>query len=235
MVRQRTALLKAPADNAQEIAAFDVEGTLTEGATWAGLRTYLEANGQGDLFKRFLRRKMPGIILFRLHLIRDERAFKERWVLDMLRLFAGYSDAQMAEVGRFVVERELWPKRRPSVVTEIEKQKENGRRVLLVTGVMEPVLAVLSEKLGVEAIGTPLQYENGDFTGEVAAPINTGIRKVEQLEPFARDGKIYAAYGDTAADIPMLQMARNPVAVFPDKKLSKIARSNDWRVLDLKT
>ncbi|HID53914.1 MAG TPA: hypothetical protein EYP41_17985 [Anaerolineae bacterium] len=228
---QRTTLLKAPADNTQEIAAFDVEGTLTEGATWAGLRTYLEANGQGDLFKRFLRRKMLGIMLFRLHLIRDERAFKEQWVLDELRLFAGYSEAQLAEVGQFVVERELWPKRRPSIVNEIEKQKQDGRRVLLVTGVMEPVLAVLADKLGVEAIGTPLQYKNGDFTGEVAAPINTGIRKVEQLEPFARDGKIYAAYGDTAADIPMLQMAQNPVAVFPDKQLSKTAQANNWRIL----
>ncbi len=231
MVIQRTALLKTPTDNTREVAAFDVEGTLTEGATWAGLRTWLEANGQGELFKRFLRRKMLGIMLFRLHLIRDERAFKEQWVLDELRLFAGYSAAQMAEVGQFVVERELWPQRRPSVVAEIEKQKQDGRRVLLVTGVMEPVLAVLADKLSVEAIGTPLQYENGDFTGEVAAPINTGIRKVEQLEPFARDGKIYAAYGDTAADIPMLQIAQNPVAVFPDKKLSKTAQANNWRIL----
>ncbi len=231
MVMQRTALLKAPADNSQEAATFDVEGTLTEGATWVGLRTYLETHGQGELFKRFLRRKMFSIVLFRLHLIRDERAFKEQWVLDELRLFAGYSEAQMAEVGQFVVEQELWPNRRPSVVTELEQQKQDGRRVLLVTGVMEPVLAVLADKLGVEAIGTPLQYENGDFTGEVAAPINTGIRKVKQLEPFARNGKIFAAYGDTAADIPMLQMAQNPVAVFPDKKLSKTAQANNWRIL----
>ncbi len=232
MTMQRTALLKSPADNAQEVAAFDVEGTLTEGATWAGLRTYLEAHDQGELFKRFLRRKMLGVMLFRLHLIRDERAFKEQWVLGQLRLFAGYSEVQMAEVGQFVVEQELWPNRRPSVTTEIEREKGNGRRVLLVTGVMEPVLAILAEKLGVEAIGTPLQYKDGIFTGEVAAPINTGIRKVAQLEPFTRNGKIYAAYGDTAADIPMLQLAQNPVAVFPDKKLRKTALSHNWRILE---
>lgn len=232
---QRTTLLQSPAGNAQEVAAFDVEGTLTTGATWAGLRAYLEANGRKEQFQRFLRRKIPGIILFRLHLIRDERAFKERWVQDMLRLFAGYSPAEWVEISQFVVAQALWPKRRPAVIAEIEKHKENGRRVLLVTGVVEPVLAVLSAKLGVEAIGTPLQWENGRFTGETAAPINTGIRKVEQLEPFARDGQIEAAYGDTAADIPMLQMARHPVAVFPDKKLRKTAQAHNWRILDRKT
>ncbi len=227
-----TNLLDDKADDTAVVVAADVEGTLSAGAAWKGMRDYLRANGEGDKYKKFLRRWMFRIIKFRLGLIANERAFKEQWIVEMLHLFTDYSPERMLEMGHFVVENEVWPNRRQAVVDELLAHKENGRRVILVTGVMEPVLTHVAQKMGIEAIGTPLLYADGRFTGEIAGTFNTGESKVEQLHPFLQDGKIYSAYGDTAADIPMLNICHEPVAVYPDKMLRKTAVANGWRILE---
>jgi phosphoserine phosphatase len=229
-------LLQQPANNRQEVVAADLEGTLSAGATWRGLRGYLEANEQNALFKQFMRPRLPQIILFRLGLLRNEQAFKEQWVLDMYQLFVGYTEAQFAEVAGFVVTQELWPQRRPSVVAECLAHQQNGRRLILVTGVNEPVLARFAARLnGAEAIGTPLEWTDGVFTGCTVGPMNTSQNKVEQLQPFTRNGRIHTAYGDTAADIPMLQLAKNGVAVCPDKVLQAADAQYGWRTLTCET
>lgn len=227
-----TDLLQTPANNDQEVVAADLEGTLSAGATWSGMRAWLEANGRQSEFQQFLRQRLFQVVRYRLGLIRDVRAFKEQWIDALFKLFAGYSEAEFTDIAEFVVEQELWPKRRQSVIADFMAHTAHGRRLLIVTGVNEPVLAKFAAKLGVEAIGTPLQFVDGRFSGDTAAPMNTGQNKVDQLQPFARDGRIHAAYGDTAPDILMLQMAQEPVAVFPDKKLKKTAVAQGWRVVE---
>ena len=228
----RTNLLNDKADNTALIVASDVEGTLTAGTGWVGMRAYLEANGQGDAFKQFLRQRMFKVLQYRLGLLRNAQAFKMQWLQDLLQLFAGYSEIQMMEMGQYVTEHEVWPKRRQAVVDELRIHKENGRRVILVTGVIEPILTNIAQKLEIEAIGTPLQYEDGLFTGELALPFNTGESKVEQLQLIASNGNLLSAYGDTAADIPMLTMCQEAVAVHPDKALRKTAVAHNWRILE---
>ncbi|MEZ4644628.1 MAG: HAD family hydrolase [Chloroflexota bacterium] len=146
-----------------DIVASDLEGTLSAGQTWRGMRTYLEAHGQADAFRRFFRRRLPALVLYRLHLV-DDRAFKERWILDVLRLFTGYTPSAFADVAQWVVESELWPQRRQGVVAELEQHRENGRRVLVISGLFQPMLDVFTGRLGVEGIGTPLLFANGRFT-----------------------------------------------------------------------
>jgi phosphoserine phosphatase len=40
------------------------------------------------------------------------------------------------------------------------------------------------------------------------------------------------ALGDTFADIPLLEQARQPIAVFPDRKLRQTAEIRDWQILE---
>ena len=226
-------LLHDKADNTAVVVACDVEGTLSAGEAWRGMRHYLEANGQGEKFKQFLRQRLFKVVLYRLGLLRDVRAFKDAWLQDLLQLFTGYSREQMLAMGAFVTEEVVWAQRRQAVVDELLVHKENGRRVILVTGVLEPILIHVAQKLEIEAIGTPLTYDGDIFTGELAAPFNTGQSKVDQLQPFLQNGKILAAYGDTAEDIPMLNICQDPVAVCPDKKLRNTAVANNWRILEI--
>jgi len=225
-------LLHSPPDNSRPTVVTDLEGTLTAGSAWRGMYDYLLAHGQGKGVKGFYYGRLPEYFARRLT-SRDLREFKNRWIHDLLRLFKGYSEAEFLEMAAWAVENELWPKRRPNILAELEQHRQNGRRVILVTGLFEPYVAALLNKLpGFEAIGTPVIFEDGRLTGELATPFNVGEKKVEKLSSFMSRGRIFSAYGDTAADRFMLAVSRQPVAVHPDKALRRLAQAEGWRILD---
>ena len=69
MMTTNTSLLNAPADNTAETVAADLEGTLSTGSVWEGMRDFLIEEGQEQQYKRFFMRKMPRYALFKLGLI----------------------------------------------------------------------------------------------------------------------------------------------------------------------
>jgi phosphoserine phosphatase len=213
--------------------ASDLEGTITAGETWRGMRDYLVENGYERPYRRFFLRNIPALVLFRLGWA-NVPAFKERWILGLLRLFKGFDEAEMATMAEFVAMKTLWPTRREAVVAELQAHQGNGRSVIIVTGLFEPILQILARELGgFGSIGTPLLFENGRFTGKVAAPLNVGQRKVDRLQSFLQQqGQLAAAYGDTVRDIPMLELAQEPVAVDPDALLRETAQNRGWRILE---
>jgi phosphoserine phosphatase len=214
-----------------EIVASDLEGTLSAGSAWQALRSYLIMHGHEAAFKQFNRKFMPEYLLVKLGL-RKEQVFKEKWLLGMLRLYAGFSEAEFAEVAEWVVDQEIWPNRRLNVVAELEDHQANGRSVIIVTGVFQPILDNFAARLGFAAIGTGMAFENGRFTGEASTPLNIGEQKLVTLHQRFGDVPLYAAYGDTGPDIPMLKISTHPVAVCPDKQLRAIAEAENWRILD---
>lgn len=225
-------LLNRLADETAVTAAFDLEGTLTRAETWRGMRDYLETQGQGKRFRRFFLSRVPQLLLFRYGLL-DKTRFKERWILGVLNLFNGVPRDEFDAMADWVVEELLWPERRQDVVAELHAHQSAGRRVIVVTGMFEPIVAAFLRRLGdVEGIGTPVVFENGRCTGKIQGEINVGPRKVAQLQPFARDGKIAYAYGDTGADVDMLAMSEHPVAVYPDAALRVVAEERGWRILE---
>ena len=213
-----------------EIVAFDLEGTLSAGVAWEGMRDYLVAHGEGDKFRRFFRQNLLRVLAFRAGIIKDERAFKERWILGVMRLFAGYTPEHFAEVSAWVANKTFWANRRIAVVEELLAHQENGRRVVIVSGMFEPILQQFAAKLQVESMGTLVEVVNGRLTGEIIGQLNVGPPKVAKLQKLP--GKLVAAYGDTLRDIPMLELAETAVVVHPDEILRETAVQRGWRVLE---
>ncbi|MDX1414874.1 MAG: haloacid dehalogenase-like hydrolase [Candidatus Promineifilaceae bacterium] len=232
MPQPTSSLLTEPAGNRSETVATDLEGTLSSGVAWEGMRDYLMANGRDQAFKRFFLRQMPRYALFKLGIVNRDQ-MKEAWILGLLKLFKGIEPQQMSEMGQFVVEETLWPTRRKALLAELEAHRDQGRRVIITTGQIEPILAEFLQKLdGYEGLGTAVTFEDGRFSGKVAGNLLQGSLKANALQPFARDGRIYAAYGDTTTDIPMLSMSARPVAVDPDPDLRLHAQQQGWRILE---
>jgi phosphoserine phosphatase len=135
-------------------------------------------------------------------------------------------------MAEWAVEHEIWPKRRAAVIEALCRHKQHGRRVLVVTGLFEPYVEVLLQRLpGFEAIGTPVAFENGKLSGRLLMPFCVGQRKAELLRPFMRYGKIHSAFGDSVDDSYMLAASYEPVAVFPDRRLRNMAEARAWRIM----
>lgn len=214
-----------------QIVATDLEGTLSSGITWKGMRDFFIANGQQVDYRRFFWRKLPQLLLYRLGL-GNERAFKVDWILGLLALARGYSREKLADLGDFVAAQQLWPMRRRLVVAEIEAHKANGRSVVIVSGLFQPMLDKVAEQLGAVGLGTPLLFDGDTFTGELAGPLNGGEQKVLRLHEAYDFEQLWAGYGDTAHDIAMLSLAADAVAVAPDPVLRETAVARGWRIIE---
>ena len=218
--------------NSEVVVASDVEGTLTTGETWRALGRYYQQFGKRGSYRRFFAARMPGFILAKLGIV-SEAAFKTRWIEDLAQFFAGMNAEELARVAAWVVEHELWAKRRLDVVAELERHVQAGHTLVLASGVYQPVLAALAERLGAAAVGTPLEMTGADgvATGQLVGEVNTGEAKLMRLETWLSGRSLNVAYGDTEADVPMLKRAEDAVAVHPNTELASVAHERGWRVL----
>ena len=148
-------------------------------------------------------------------------------------LLEGLSASELAAVGDWVVEHELWPQLHRNVMDELLGAAQMGERVILCSATFQPILEAFAARMGkgVTALGTPLEIVNGRFTGQIVGQIRSGEAKAEQLRAYLNGAKLDTAYGDTLPDKFMFELAANPVAVYPDPELLKLARAKGWRII----
>ncbi len=215
----------------ERVVATDLEGTLTAGSTWRGVGRYLSEHGHRGRYRRFFWLRLPQVFLARGGII-DLQAFRERWMHDLTALLRGMSREQIEAMADWVFEQELWPGRREDVLDELQAARADGARIVVASGTYTPIAARFAARLGAEAIGTDLAYDaDGRATGGFAGAMGTGDEKVARLAAVVAGATIDTAYGDTAADIPMLALATTAVAVYPDAALERAARERGWRIL----
>lgn len=213
--------------------AADLEGTLTTGETWRGMAAWMQAHGRAGQYQRFFYRNLPGAVAAKMGWI-DKRAFQDRFMEGAARLLAGLSSEELVAVSEWVVTNELWPKRRLQVLDELQKMHQQGRRLVLCSATFQPILEAFARRMGegVVALGTPLEFEGGVFTGRLRGPVRSGVHKAEHLRKLLPGEALFAAYGDSLADLPMLELAEEPVAVYPEPRLRELAVKRSWRVIE---
>ena len=123
----------------------------------------------------------------------------------------------------------------PSAIDYIIKHQKQGNIVVLVTGSLNFIIKPLADFLKVyNVISTHLKIEGEHYTGEIIGIPLAGEEKLTQISNFAKDlnidlSKSYA-YGDSIADLFMLNGVGNPVVINPEKNLQKIAIKKDWNI-----
>ena len=214
-----------------------MDGTLTTAETWRGVHEWILANATSAAARRFIAVRLPIVFLARSGLMNKER-FRARWLEDQTRLLRGTPNDQLTAMGEWVVEHHLWPARRVEAITAVQAAHAAARatdpsaELVLATGGYQPIAAAFAKKLGATiALGTPFEVLNGIATGKLAAPTQSGIEKARATQACAAGGRILAAFGDTAADIPLLKLAERAVAVAPDSALALEAARVGWERL----
>jgi phosphoserine phosphatase len=217
------------------VIVSDMDGTLTTAETWRGVHDWVKVNRPSGAAQRFVTVRLPLVILAKLGLINKER-FRARWLSDLAALLRGATVDELNAMGEWVVEHYLWPARRISGLTAVADAVANARtagaQLLLATGGYQQVGDAFARRIGaVAALGTPLEFVDGVATGQLAGATQSGEQKAAAVSRRVAGGEILAAFGDTAADIPLLTAARRAVAVAPDKQLREEAQRRGWEIV----
>ncbi len=211
-------------------AFFDVDGTLVK-STVVDYYLYLATQGVSPLQRWWTTVQLAGKVPY--YLLVDSLS-RDRFNRIFYRNYRGLSVEHCQQWSQLQFKEIIYPKLFPAALECIAQHREQERQIVLVTGSLDFIVAPLSEFLNAKALTACLKAVNDKYTGELIGVPLTGQEKAKAMQAFALEWGIDLtqsyAYGDSAADLPMLQMVGHPVAVNPNLTLSRIAQQKKWEV-----
>ena len=147
-----------------------------------------------------------------------------------------------AEAARAQFLREvIQPAVRPEAQALIQRHRDQGCQVMIVTATNEFVTRPIAQLFGIdELIAVELARDaQGWITGEIAAVPSMREGKVQRLQQWllARGWDWQDVettfYSDSTNDLPLLGRVNHPVATNPDDRLREQAQQRGWPVLEL--
>ena len=123
----------------------------------------------------------------------------------------------------------------PAALDHIREHQDRGDLVVLVTGSLDFIIQPLADYLQADAALTvQLAEADGKFTGELTTPPLSEAEKVRAIQTFVEQHNVDLAasyaYGDSRADLPMLECVGHPIAVNPSKGLRQVAIESGWEI-----
>jgi len=117
----------------------------------------------------------------------------------------------------------------------VERHRERGEAVYVVSATLQEIIEPLAEELGFDgALGSLCETVDGRFTGRSLRACH-GQGKADAVRELAAAADIdltrSTAYSDSHTDLPFLEAVGRPVAVNPDRELRRIARERGWPIL----
>jgi phosphoserine phosphatase len=201
---------------------------LTTGSPFLGLVDWVKHNQSKLQANLKIASIMPAYLLAKNGFI-DWQLWGQKLMIDSLGYIKNADEEKLKQVSEWVVEHDLWKKRRQDVVDRLIKHREGGAQVYIASSVVEPFIEPFARRIGAQVSGTPVEIKNGrvQMVGELIA----SEKKIEQIINRLGVKRVDFAYGDTMLDVPMLEHADHPVAVYPDAKLKKLALEKGWEII----
>lgn len=215
------------------LAIFDLDNTLLDGDSdylWGRFLVRLglvdgEAHEQEN--RRFYEQYKAGTL--------DIRAFL-RFSLTPLRK---HSMGELKTIRQRFVAEVIHPAVLPAARELIERHRQRGDELLIITATNSFVTSPIAELLGVRhLLATEPAMADGHFTGEIAGTPAFQEGKIRRLQqwlgehPSRFDERWF--YSDSHNDVPLLETVDHPVGVDPDPELGRIARERGWPVVSLR-
>jgi phosphoserine phosphatase len=210
------------------IVVSDMMGTLTTGSPFLGLVDWVKHNQNKWQANLTLASIMPSYLLAKNGII-DWQIWGQKLMVDSLDYVKNIDEEKLKQVSAWVVEHNLWKKRREDVIERLIHHREKGAQVYIASSVVEPFIEPFAKKIGAQVSGTPVEIKDGKLC--MVGELVSSEKKIEQVLSRLGVDKIDFAYGDTSLDIPLLEHADHPVAVYPDAKLKKVALEKNWEII----
>ena len=212
-------------------AFFDLDKTVIAKGSIPAFGRSLRRGGLVN--RRVVLRALIGQLVY-LHLGADEHRLT-RIRESMLTLTKGWPRDRVREIVRETLLETVEPLIYNEALELMEAHHHAGDRVYLVSASPEEIVVPLAELLGADgAIASAGEVDDeGRYTGRMAF-YASGAGKAEAIRALAARTDLDLAgswaYSDSATDLPMLETVGHPVAVNPDRALSKVARERGWEI-----
>lgn len=210
------------------IVASDLMGTLTTGSPFLGLVDWVKHNQSKVRANWYMASITPSYLLAKNGFI-DWQEWGQKLMVESLSYIKDATPEKVKHASEWTVEHNLWEKRREDVVARLIKHREDGAKVYIASSVVEPFIEPFAQRIGAQTIGTPVKIENGRL--QMVSELMKDSKKIEQVLSRLAVDRVDVAYGDTILDVPLLEHAEHPVAVYPDAKLKQIALDKGWEII----
>ncbi len=212
-----------------EAAFFDVDGTLCD-TTIAHYYRYFKFRRLSPLVGKLW---YSSFLVKCLYYILLDKFDRQRLNVVFYRNYAGLPTAEIKAQAADCHQHVFKPRSFDQALTCIEEHRSVGRSIVLVTGSLDFIIDPLASEIRADAvIAARLVESNGCFTGELDGPPIGGMEKGRRMRMLAEERGIDLershAYGDSMADLPMLETVGFPHAVNPDRGLRKTAEQRGW-------
>jgi len=210
------------------IVVSDLMGTLTTGSPVLGLVDWVRHNQSKWQARWYTASILPGYLLAKSGLIEWQK-WGQGLMIDSLSLIKDATPEKFDEVAEWVVEKDLWVKRHQDVIERLQQHTQAGAQVYIASSVHQPGVEAFARHIGAQAIGTPVEFVNGRV--RLASELVADEKKIEQVLSRLGVERVDFAYGDTVLDIPLLEHADHPAAVYPEEKLRLVAQERGWEII----
>jgi phosphoserine phosphatase len=210
------------------IVVSDLMGTLTTGSPVLGLVDWVRHNQSKWQANLYMVGMLPSYFLAKSKLI-DWQKWGQGLMVNSLALIKDATPEKFEEVAEWVVESNLWKKRHEDVIGRLAQHAEQGAQVHIASSVYQPAVEAFSKRIGAQAIGTPVEFVDGQV--RIATELVASEKKIEKVLSRLGVERVDFAYGDSALDIPLLEHADHPVAVYPEDKLRAVAQERGWEII----
>lgn len=141
-----------------------------------------------------------------------------------LRPLTHYSTQEMLAWREVFIEECIRPLLLPAATELLNKHREAGDELLIITATNRFITEPIARLLGVnELIAAEPEFINGSYTGKVVGIPSFREGKVTRLNQWLAEKDLSLKnswfYSDSHNDLPLLEIVDNPVAVDPDEAL----------------
>lgn len=157
-------------------------------------------------------------------------------VAGMGRWLKGVTVEEMNVLSEHIVNKHLIDAIRPEIFSEIKFHRQNNAEIVILSSAIIQICKPLGSYIGADnIICTVMDIADGVFKGSAENKFcledEKRIRLMEYCEMRSYNLSEAFYYGDSISDLLALEVVGHPVCVKPDRKLSRIAHKNGWRVI----
>lgn len=217
------------------VAIFDFDGTLYSKETFYTMMEHLKNHPlYRKRYPKFMRAIFPPYIANKIKLYPNDKMRSHSMQLYLEAL--DHLTIEEANIFFEQVAQKMQLDFNEQVMEKVIEHAEDDLHVLLVSGAYTPLLYKVTEGLPFHnIIGTDIPIAEGKITSQAPLDHVQGMRKNEKVHHYLQGKKIdwqnSYAYGDSYADLAVLDLVGNPIAVQPDDKLRTVARNRGWLIL----